>query len=117
MDPAAAKGGVEGVALALTQIPYHTHAVNVNNAVGNKLYPFSTTAKPPTNHIPAQVGKGPTVTAPIPALYGGSSGATTIAISPLTVGATGGGAAHENRQPYLALNYCIATTGIYPPRD
>jgi len=21
---------------------------------------------------------------------------------------------HENRQPYLALNYCMATTGIYP---
>jgi microcystin-dependent protein len=28
----------------------------------------------------------------------------------------GGGAAHENRQPYLGLNFIIATQGIFPPR-
>jgi microcystin-dependent protein len=27
---------------------------------------------------------------------------------------TGGVAGHENRQPYLTLNYCIATQGIFP---
>lgn len=27
---------------------------------------------------------------------------------------TGGGLAHENRQPYLALNFCIALTGVFP---
>lgn len=25
-----------------------------------------------------------------------------------------GGQAHENRQPYLALNFCIALSGVYP---
>jgi microcystin-dependent protein len=29
----------------------------------------------------------------------------------------GGGQPHENRQPYLALNFCIAMQGIYPPRN
>ena len=32
-------------------------------------------------------------------------------------GITGGGLAHENMQPSMALNYIIALTGIYPPRD
>lgn len=27
-----------------------------------------------------------------------------------------GGAAHENMSPYLAVNFCIALTGIFPPR-
>lgn len=29
----------------------------------------------------------------------------------------GGGAAHENRQPYLVVNYCMALTGFYPSRN
>jgi microcystin-dependent protein len=29
---------------------------------------------------------------------------------------TGGGEAHENRQPFLGVNYCIATQGIFPQR-
>lgn len=27
---------------------------------------------------------------------------------------TGMGQAHENRQPYLAVNFCIALSGDYP---
>lgn len=29
----------------------------------------------------------------------------------------GGGGAHENRQPYLGLNFIIALQGIFPPRS
>jgi microcystin-dependent protein len=29
----------------------------------------------------------------------------------------GGGQPHENRQPYLVLNYIIALQGIYPSRS
>ena len=32
-------------------------------------------------------------------------------------GIAGGGQAHENRQPFLALNYCIATQGVFPQRQ
>jgi microcystin-dependent protein len=28
----------------------------------------------------------------------------------------GAGAPHNNMQPYLTLNFCIALQGIYPPR-
>jgi microcystin-dependent protein len=33
------------------------------------------------------------------------------------VAVAGGGQAHENRQPYLCLNYCIALEGIFPSRN
>jgi microcystin-dependent protein len=33
------------------------------------------------------------------------------------VAPTGGGQAHENRSPYLTLNFCIALVGIYPSRS
>ena len=29
----------------------------------------------------------------------------------------GGGQAHDNMQPYLALNFCIALTGLFPSRS
>jgi len=32
-------------------------------------------------------------------------------------GAAGGSQPHENRSPYLAVNFCIAMQGIYPPRS
>ena len=34
-----------------------------------------------------------------------------------TVVATGGSQAHNNMAPYLALNFCIALQGIFPPRS
>jgi len=33
------------------------------------------------------------------------------------VGNIGTGAGHENMQPYLALNFCIALTGVFPSRN
>jgi microcystin-dependent protein len=29
----------------------------------------------------------------------------------------GGGQAHDNMQPYLALNFCIALQGLFPSRN
>jgi microcystin-dependent protein len=34
-----------------------------------------------------------------------------------TTGNEGDGEGHENRQPYLAMRYCIAITGIFPSRS
>jgi len=38
---------------------------------------------------------------------------TLVAFSPV-VTPTGGGQPHENRQPYLAVNFCVALQGVYP---
>lgn len=34
--------------------------------------------------------------------------------SPNMLGSTGNSQAHENRQPFLALNFCIALAGVFP---
>jgi len=41
--------------------------------------------------------------------------AGAIALSGSTAPAAGGSMPHENRQPYLAINYCIALVGVFPP--
>ena len=33
------------------------------------------------------------------------------------LGDTGGSQSHDNIQPYLAVNFCIALNGIYPSRS
>ncbi len=38
-------------------------------------------------------------------------------MNPGTIGTAGANAAHNNMQPYLTLNFCIAATGIFPPRS
>lgn len=39
------------------------------------------------------------------------------AVHPSTVTSAGGGQAHNNMQPYLVLNFCIALAGIYPSQS
>ena len=36
------------------------------------------------------------------------------ALNAVTVGAAGSSQPHNNLQPYLAINFCIAMTGIFP---
>ncbi len=48
------------------------------------------------------------------------TGSTSLSLSigggtaSVTVGNTGGGLAHENRMPFLGMNYIISTEGLYP---
>ena len=44
-----------------------------------------------------------------------SMAAGAIALSGATAPSAGGSLPHENRQPYLAINYCIALFGVFPP--
>jgi microcystin-dependent protein len=59
-----------------------------------------------------------------PAAQPSSAGITPYATSASTPVAlatgssnTGSGQGHENRPPFLALNFCIALTGIFPSRN
>ena len=38
-------------------------------------------------------------------------------MSPSAIGPIGGDQPHNNMQPYLTLNFCIALQGVYPPRS
>jgi microcystin-dependent protein len=43
-----------------------------------------------------------------------ASASNLVAMNPAAVSTTGGSQAHENRQPYLVLSFCIALQGIFP---
>jgi microcystin-dependent protein len=90
-----AVGGQETVKLTASQLPSHTHAVWA--------WKGAPTTKRPTGAVPAGAGA-----------YGASQ---DVKMGAKMIGRTGGGQAHDNRQPYLCLNYIIALQGIYPARS
>jgi microcystin-dependent protein len=44
-----------------------------------------------------------------------ATGTPDVEMAPV-IGAAGGGLPHENRAPFLAVNYIICVNGIFPPR-
>lgn len=38
-------------------------------------------------------------------------------LHPSAIGLTGGSLPHENRQPFLVINYCICVQGVFPSRN
>ena len=45
-----------------------------------------------------------------------TTNAVNTGFSPLALTATGGSQPHNNMQPYLTVNFCIAMQGVFPPR-
>ncbi|WP_029010454.1 phage tail protein [Azospirillum halopraeferens] len=103
-----AKGGLEAVTLTTEQMPAHSHTLNGTSSNG-------TTANP-TNAYFAPPVPPPNLTNPPanPPMYGAPQSLT--ALNPSAIQPQGGGQAHENRQPFLAMQYCIATLGYFPQR-
>lgn len=99
-------GGAETVALTPATIPPHLHVLNAVNTAA--------TAPNATGMMLAIAGESTTHPGPRP-IYG--TGAVDAQLTAATVDTAGAGAAHPNMQPYLVLNYCIATRGLYPPRQ
>ena len=97
-------GGVESITLLTSEIPFHAHAVGRALAdVGNSLTPV--------NSVWAQAGAGRGAAA----LY--KDGAPTGKVNSLqSLNVTGGDLPHNNMQPYLTLNFCIALQGVFPAR-
>ena len=92
-------GGEEAHTLAVGEIPSHSHPVNVDASAG--------TSATPVNNLPAVNSEG------IQHYGSVASGAMDAG----AIGNTGGSQAHNNMQPYLAINYVIALTGIFPARS
>jgi len=54
-----------------------------------------------------------------PAVYASATavqGHTPVPLKDDSVAPAGGDQPHNNLQPYLTLNFCIALQGVYPPR-
>jgi microcystin-dependent protein len=95
--------GVETVTLTAQQMPSHTHSAAATTGAGNSNSPSGLTWA-------ASVG-GRT---PLP-LY--SNTAPNTPMNPGAIQTAGNNQPHENRQPYLGINFIIATQGIFPSRN
>jgi microcystin-dependent protein len=78
----------------VTQLPAHTHPVNASSAA---------TTQDPTGAVPAAGSVKEFSTQPSDAL-----------LNPAQVTPAGGSQAHDNVQPFLALNFIISLFGIFP---
>ena len=91
-------GGSSFINLLTSEMPVHTHGMKAVPDVGD-------TNQPNTNAMARSTGA---------AVYGVTG--PVVQMSPSALAPTGGDQPHNNRQPYLGLNFCIALQGVYPPR-
>jgi microcystin-dependent protein len=91
-------GGSEIVTLLPSEIPSHSHGLRASAQ--------DATTRIAAGQLPATgIGVG---------MYGAPG--TVTPLSPVAVAQAGGGQPHNNMQPYLTLNFCIALQGVFPPR-
>jgi microcystin-dependent protein len=86
----------------MSEMPAHNHLMNV----------FTTNT---TNATTSGSSNYWGTTADNTLLYG--SGQANSTMSAATCGPIGGSQPHENRQPYLVLNFIIALVGVFPSRN
>ena len=98
--PQGVRAGVEDVTLLTSQMPAHTHALEASNTAAASATPVDTV-----------FAQGDAAN-----LYGDATG-TLADLNAATIGTFGGGQAHDNVQPSLVLNFCLALTGLFPSRN
>jgi microcystin-dependent protein len=92
-------GGESAHTLLVSEMPQHSHPMQVSSASAN---------------LTSAVSTLPAVTTAINAY--GSPGTNLSTLGPGSF-ATGQGGPHENRSPYLVLSLCIALAGIFPSQN
>ncbi len=98
------QGGVENVTLTSAEIPSHSHALRATTA------PATTAA--PAGAIWAVSGSRRSTTN----LYTNAAGAGAV-MSNQALAPAGSSQPHNNMPPYLTVTFCIALTGVFPPRS
>lgn len=93
-------GGSQTVTLIQSEMPSHPHSLMA--AV------TSSTKSLPTGNSLTRISSGAT-----PYKAPGSAQATMAAVA---IAPAGGDQPHNNMQPYLTLNFCIALQGVFPQR-
>jgi microcystin-dependent protein len=90
--------GSENVTLIQTEMPAHSHTLNAVESTA--------TSRQPPNQMFA-VGE---------AISDYHTGATNTQMDQRMLALAGASLPHNNMQPTLAVNFCIAMQGIFPPR-
>ena len=95
------QSGTQSVTLLESEIPVHTHALRADS-----FDPADLTA--PTPNRVLALSQGVAAYQPAPS--------NLSPMSPQALAPAGGGLPHNNMQPYLTVNFCIAMQGVFPPR-
>lgn len=90
------KGGEETNQLTAAQIPPHNHTVNTAASDGDSPVPIDNSLAGYNN--------------------GYNNGTNLVGLTNEVANA-GGGQAHNNMQPTMVVNFCIAIQGLFPPRN
>lgn len=94
-------GGSETVTLLALEMPAHNHAQMASN-------------QPAEDATPGNEALARSVNA---SLYQNVTNQNIVQLAPNALPPAGGDQPHNNRQPYLTLNFNIALQGVYPPRS
>jgi microcystin-dependent protein len=86
--------GEQAHTLSIAEVPTHTHTASASSSNGDTAFAVG--------HVLAAALN----------LYTAASNLTSL--SPTSISTVGGSQPHENMEPYLALNFCIALQGIFP---
>lgn len=111
--PLGAITGEYSHTLLLTEIPGHTHFMKVDATVAGA---SNASTAPSNGSFGQNSSKASTGSPPLFNMYS----TVTTPSAPLASQAlanAGGSQPHENRQPFLTLNICIALQGIFPSRN
>jgi len=98
--------GAETVTLLASQVPPHSHPFPA--------FAVQATTNAPNGALPAEghsTGRG------APAVNTYAPLTTAVPLASGQVALAGNGQPHNNLQPYLTLNWCIALQGIFPSRS
>ena len=93
------RGGEDAHTLSIAELPTHTHTLHGQQADGTVVVPnggmLARAAPANPYHVPTDL----------------------VAMNAGSLTNVGGSQAHENRQPFLTLSYCIALQGIFPSQN
>jgi microcystin-dependent protein len=94
------RGGAENSPVTAGNMPGHTHAMQATSEAAESAFPAGRLLAKPGGRRTA-----------VP--YGNGAGRTQMR----PTGAAGSSHGPDNMQPSLVVNFCIALTGLFPPRN
>ena len=92
-------GGSETVTLLESEIPSHTHQLKAASDPADL-------QDPAVDRVLARSAPG----------FAYTTGNPNATLAGQALAPAGGDQPHNNKQPYLTLNFCIALQGVFPPR-
>lgn len=92
-------GGQEFHTVTQSEMPAHNHVVQASGANANS-------ADPVGNYLGA-----------VPSFLYRTNLSNATSLNPGSITSVGGSQPHENRQPFLVLNFIIALAGVFPSRN